>query len=100
MVEEHPKKRFKMFRVFWLTLSTISIVLLAIFFINITFKPPVTCPSDYCLHWVYGSCIGGGNRYKERTCFDYPDNSTTAFGCEQERKLYYEKSSEINETCK
>jgi hypothetical protein len=57
------------------------------------------CPSDYCLQWIYGSCIGNKQRYVERLCYDYPEEATNSSECEAKKRIYYEKSSVVDESC-
>jgi len=65
---------------------------------NFPFKSE-KCPANYCLQWVYGSCIGSKQRYMERTCFQYPDNAKNSIECEQRKILYYEKNFTTDEAC-
>ena len=101
---ESPKKSSKKKHyamIFLLALGIILIIAGLIMVLStktsdtITGRASDSCPQDYCLGWVYGSCSGPGIRYKERTCFDYPETSN----CEQGRRMYYEKSSEPDSAC-
>jgi len=58
-----------------------------------------SCPKDYCSSWVLGSCIGKNERYKERECYNYPDKDMKPDECEANKKIYYEKGSQFDETC-
>ena len=100
---QSPKKKFSVIDTI-LILAAISIIIsIAALILFSSGKPEselslgkaAECPEDYCMHWVYGSCSGVGERYKERTCFDYPESG----GCEQGKMIYYEKSSEGDESC-
>jgi hypothetical protein len=62
-------------------------------------NPSRSCPKDYCGDWVLGSCIGKNERYKERECYNYPDKDMKPDECEANKKIYYEKGSQFDETC-
>lgn len=57
------------------------------------------CPKDFCNSWVLGSCIGKNERYRERECYDYPDKDLDLSSCEANRRIYYEKGSQLDGTC-
>lgn len=98
MMDEFPQRssRRKFYTVFGLVSILILISLIFGNMIKTNETETLSCPEDYCLNWVYGSCIGSGERYKERTCFDYPNK---AVDCEQEKRIYYDKSSQQDESC-
>jgi hypothetical protein len=106
MEEFSPQQSKKRFYIMMFLLFIIEFFLLILIILNLSTNAESkeiitaqvtepTCPQDYCLDWIYGSCAGKGERYKERTCFDYPEN----INCEQEKRTYYDKSSEPDPFC-
>ena len=101
-------------RILIISLSLASIALLTVALsLNpaaLSFNQPVpyastapnsaNCPADYCLDWVYGSCLRPGQRYMEQTCFDYPSTAATASACEQEKIIYFNRGEYADPTCK
>jgi hypothetical protein len=62
-------------------------------------KSHLSCEQDYCGEWVLGSCIGKGQRYRERECYQYPDGIMKAGECEANKKIYIDKGSQPDASC-
>jgi hypothetical protein len=98
-------KFLRISRIVLISFTIASVVLIAV---ALNFQQPakmhsaegsVNCQTDYCLDWVYGSCSRPGQRYRERTCFDYPSSAASASACEQNKRIFYERGEAPDPSC-